>query len=361
MKKILLSIALATACLFGNAQAIEQSNFTDNWSVELKGGVVTPLSHSAFWENMRGVVGVELRKQITPVTGLGIEGEWTVNTSSLKQGLYSANVFDHQLVGLFGTSNLMNLFGGYRGEPRVFEIETVVGAGWLHSYVNNGGDANSWYTKFGLNINFNLGKARAWTLGLKPAVVFDMENPKGFDNYNVNRGYLEVLAGVTYHFKNSNGTHHFTFCDKVATQAQIDALNSEVNRLREQLANQPTKVVEKIVNGSTVEKQVLNNTIGFERNSATVSETQYTTLASIAEWMNQNPNEKVNVIGYADKDTGTSTYNQELSVKRAENVKNLLVNNFGVDANRLTTQGFGSSVQPYDSNNWNRVVIFKAQ
>jgi outer membrane protein OmpA-like peptidoglycan-associated protein len=77
--------------------------------------------------------------------------------------------------------------------------------------------------------------------------------------------------------------------------------------------------------------------------------------------MNENPNENVDVIGYADKATGTEDYNQKLSEKRAQNVKDILVNKFGVSESRLTAKGLGSSEQPYDSNNWNRVVIFKAQ
>jgi outer membrane protein OmpA-like peptidoglycan-associated protein len=362
MKKASLVLALAAASICGNAQTVENAKFTDNWSVELKGGAATPLSHSAFWGDMRGVIGLDLKKEITPVVGVGIEGEWSVNTSGICRNVHSSNVFDHQLVGAFGTINFMNLFGGYKGTPRVFEIEGVAGLGWLHTYMTGDGDNNGWYNKFGANLNFNLGESRAWTIGVKPAVVFDMEKLNGSDNHNVNRAYLELLAGVTYHFKNSNGKHHFTLCDKVATQAEVDALNDEINNLRQRLANTPEKVVEEVVtNNNVVEKTVLNNTIGFNLNSSKVSENQYTTLASIAQWMNENPNENVDVIGYADKATGTEDYNQKLSEKRAQNVKDILVNKFGVSESRLTAKGLGSSEQPYDSNNWNRVVIFKAQ
>jgi len=71
----------------------------------------------------------------------------------------------------------MNLFGSYLGTPRVFEIEAVAGMGWLHYYASSDGDQNSWSTRFGMNFNFNLGESKAWTLGLQPAIVYDMQAP----------------------------------------------------------------------------------------------------------------------------------------------------------------------------------------
>ncbi len=54
-------------------------------------------------------------------------------------------------------------------------MEAVAGMGWLHYYVNGDGDQNSWSTRLGLNFNFNLGESKAWTLGIKPAIVYDMQ------------------------------------------------------------------------------------------------------------------------------------------------------------------------------------------
>ena len=46
-------------------------------------------------------------------------------------------MIDHTLAGLFGTVNLSNLFMGYKGMPRVFDVEAVIGAGWLHAFHGN--------------------------------------------------------------------------------------------------------------------------------------------------------------------------------------------------------------------------------
>lgn len=79
--------------------------------------------------------------------GLGIQGMGYVNTTASK------TAFDASEVSVFGKVNLMNLFGSYTGEPRIFEIEALTGIGWLHYYQNGPGDTNSWSTRLGLNLN----------------------------------------------------------------------------------------------------------------------------------------------------------------------------------------------------------------
>ena len=66
MKKIVLAAALMCGCVAAQAQVtVEGSKFSDNWSLTLKGGGVAPFQHYSFWQNMRGVAGLELRKQVT--------------------------------------------------------------------------------------------------------------------------------------------------------------------------------------------------------------------------------------------------------------------------------------------------------
>lgn len=365
MKKIItfiVALVCAVSVTTVSAQTVERSKFFDNWSVGLDGGVVTPLNHGPFFGNMRGVTGLEVRKEITPVISLGLEGQWSVNTSSWF-GYHSHTAFDHQLVGAFITGNLNNLFAGYRGTPRLFEVQTQIGLGWLHSYESNEfvTPYNSWYTKWGVNLNFNLGKTKAWTLSLKPAVVYDM-NVNGKTQFNVNRGAFELLVGVTYHFKNSNGTHSFKLCDKKYTQAEWDMLNDEINALR----NRPVEVVERVVeiekvitNDVVVDNTSLSNVIGFTLNSDKVAETEYASLENVATWIKANPDVKVNVLGYSSAAEGSVDYNKELSQRRAQSVVDVLVNTFNVSAEQLNVIGEGVSAQPFTENAWNRAVIFQ--
>ena len=79
---------------------------------------------------------------------------------------------------------------------------------------------------------------------------------------------------------------------------------------------------------------------------------------NVAEYLKANPGTSIVVRGYAYKDTGSAAYNQKLSERRAQAVADILVNDYGVDASRLTVEAADSSVQPYDTNNWNRIVLF---
>ena len=47
----------------------------------------------------------------------------------------------------------------------------------------------------------------------------------------------------------------------------------------------------------------------------------------------------------------------ELSRQRAQNVYDALID-YGINANRLSIQAEGSNTQLYDTNDWNRIVIF---
>ena len=99
------------------------------------------------------------------------------------------------------------------------------------------------------------------------------------------------------------------------------------------------------------------STVRFTINSAKISNSEMVNVYNVAEWMKANPEAKVVVTGYADKNTGSSSYNKTLSQKRAENVVKAL-EGYGIASDRLSIKAEGSDVQPYDTNNWNRIVIF---
>lgn len=172
MKKILASLLLLSVAVgYADGQtALTGNKFADNWAIGVNAGGTTPLTHHSFFKNMRPVVGVHVDKYLTPTFGLSLEAMGSFNTTGSK------TAFDASNVSLLGLVNLGNLFAGYNGAPRLFEVEAVAGIGWLHYYVNSGmgEDRNSMSCKLGLNFNFNLGESKAWTLAVKPALVYDM-------------------------------------------------------------------------------------------------------------------------------------------------------------------------------------------
>lgn len=71
-------------------------------------------------------------------------------------------------------------------------------------------------------------------------------------------------------------------------------------------------------------------------------------IRQIAEVMKANPSWKLNVNGHTDN-IGGDAHNLDLSNRRAEAVKRVLVMQYGIDPARLATKGYGAT-QPKESN-----------
>jgi len=88
--------------------------------------------------------------------------------------------------------------------------------------------------------------------------------------------------------------------------------------------------------------------IYFDVNKDVVKPESYGTLKEIAAVLNEVPDVKVKIVGHTDSD-GDDAKNMDLSKRRAASVKAELVKSFGVNADRLQTDGMGES-QPVAKN-----------
>jgi len=86
--------------------------------------------------------------------------------------------------------------------------------------------------------------------------------------------------------------------------------------------------------------------ICFDFDSSTLKPGAYTEIARVADVLNKYPQTTIRVEGHTDL-TGPEDYNQALSERRAQAVKNALTQR-GVDPRRIQTVGFGES-QPISS------------
>ena len=87
----------------------------------------------------------------------------------------------------------------------------------------------------------------------------------------------------------------------------------------------------------------------FDTDSDHVKPESAVVIQSIAKGLMQATDLNFEIDGHTDS-TGVAAHNLELSKRRAEAVKNILVSQFSIDAGRLTTAGFGSS-KPIGTNN----------
>ena len=282
-------------------------------------------------------------------------------------------MFDASELSLLARMNLMNLFAGYEGMPRPFEIETVTGLGWLHHYMNGSGDTDDLSARLGLNFNFNMGEDAAWTFGIKPAVVFNLtgDYPNKKMGFNRNQANMELLVGLTYHFADADGNRHFQVVASVDPM-ELDAMNEEINDLRALVAAKDVELVgladELLVlqnqlnearnkqaqaEGKTI--HILESVVAFPFNQSDVQSSQMPSLEHVATYLKNNPNANITVNGYASPE-GTEEYNMQLSQRRADAVKSILVDKYGIAADRIHTVGHGVG-DVFSEPAWNRVGI----
>ena len=119
-----------------------------------------------------------------------------------------------------------------------------------------------------------------------------------------------------------------------------DSTNAAALRLAEQKSNDTVIV---LVKGKTVVLRGVN----FEFNKATLTKLSETILWRAYNAMVANPEVSVVITGHTDN-VGSQKYNQELSLKRAQAVKNWLVEK-GIASKRMRTVGRGMN-EPVASN-----------
>ena len=324
MKKILLMLALFSAVVTANAQiATENSNAFDNVGVGITAGVSTPLDFNSVFP-LNTNVGLKITKDITPVIGFQIEGLAVLNDnhfSDLKTAVKATNV------GLNGALNLSNFFWGYKGTPRVFEVSTVAGLGWLHTWNTS---ENSLTAKTGLDLAFNIGKNKAHSLVLTPAVYWNLHKIDAIQ-FNKKGAQLALNLSYIYHFKTSNGTHHFKTYDVGAMISEIDRLNGALYECEKREPQVKIVETQAPVNTAAVVTKGEKWIVTFATASSTLTNEAKFILDQVGN------DAIVDVVATASPD-GSAEFNQKLSERRAAAVADYLTNR-GVKVNSWEGKG----------------------
>lgn len=98
----------------------------------------------------------------------------------------------------------------------------------------------------------------------------------------------------------------------------------------------------------TSKKMTFSADAFFDSGKAVLKQEAKTKLDDMASKLKGSNLEEITLVGHTDS-VGSDEYNQRLSVKRAEAVKAYLINNGGIDANRVKTSGKGET-QPVADN-----------
>ena len=359
MKKLVLMLAAASMAASVSAQTVAESKAFDNVYVGINGGVATKTTGHKWLNDLDPNAGIRVGRYFTPVFGLAVEGNAYFSNKpwhSTGTAVRATNV------SLLGTVNLSNLFGGYKGEPRAFEVSALYGLGWAHVFTNNkttkeltSGQRNRMTSKAALDFAYNFGSQKQWQVYVEPSINFaflgkdrsKVLTAAGIVNYdvnynykavaqdgqpayNINNSFVQLNAGVVYKFKNSNGTHNFTIVVP-RDQAEIDALNAQINELRNRKPEVITKEVVKevpAVKEFTVSDLVF---VTFAQGKSVLTNDAKAALDNIKEGAH------VQVVGTASPE-GSKEINDRISQARADVVANYLKGR-GVNVDEATGKG----------------------
>lgn len=365
------------------------TNWRNNWFIEVNAGINQP-----FVERGTDNGPAVDRKKMTLTYGIGV-GRWVSPYFGFRfKALGGAMHWDNPVAPNYnGWSrgkhanlqaevmwDMFNSLGGVN-DNRVFSIIPFVGLGGdaMWGFRNAQG-----HEPEGTNILNSHGEPKAvqWTLPVSAGLQFRFrlceyvdffaEARATFygDNWNncAEGQSVDANVAVLGGFNFNIGGRKFNQFNECNYVSQIAALNGQVNDLRAQLLACGAEVANlqsqlpcpEVVEQVTVQAPLMS-TVRFTINSDKIMPTEQVNIYNMAQWMKANPQANVIVSGYADKDTGTAEYNMGLSERRANAVVNELVNTYGIAKDRLQVKFDGSSVQPYDTNDWNRIVIFSQQ
>lgn len=353
------------------------SNAGDNWFIQLGAGISAPLFEHQLDKG-------DPKTHFTATYNVGF-GKWLNPYVGLRLGFnYGAWHWDDNVYSKARRANanfdlMWDMFNSFHGvnPDRVFSIVPFVGVGGTYVYkfdaaaendISRDGKVrdNQWAlpVSAGLQIRFRLCSY----------VDLFFEGRASFYGDNVNNTVygrpididITAIGGLSFNIDGSD----FKTYDPCNDLAYISSLNGQVNALRNDLAATATALAvaesqlpcpeAKTVTADCpeVEATPMLTTVRFKINSAVISNEEMVNVYNVAEYLKANPGTNVTIVGYADKDTGTAAYNKELSQRRAQAVYDALTKTYGVDKARLSTDAEGSSVQPYKTNDWNRIVIF---
>lgn len=339
MKKLVMMVAAACLAASASAQTVVESKTFDNIYIGVNGGVATPTTGHSWMSDLNPNAGLRIGRWLTPVFGWAVEG----NTYFSNKPGESYGTFVRTLnADALATVNLTNWIGGYKGAPRCFEVVAVGGAGWGHTFNNQGWkNVNTAVAKAGLDFVFNLGSQKAWQLYVEPAIYHAL-NGNGYEGmeYNINKSTVQLNAGVNYKFKNSNGTHNFVNA-RLYDQAEIDRLNATINDLRNRKPE--VEVVERIVEkekivevpgvNTTTEVRVDNLIfVTFAQGKSELTPEAKKALAEVKEGAH------VQIVGTASPE-GNPELNRKLSQARADAVADFLKARCGVYVDECTGKG----------------------
>ena len=375
---------VATPNKSGHKTVFNRDRGCDHWFLEIQGGVgMLPFGEA----NNKA----SLTDRIYPIVQLGL-GQWhepwfatrvQLGGWNMKGFVMDAAGTNQAYNNLFAVAHydfmfdVVNYFAKYNAK-RVFHLVPYVGlgAGYKHHTTTGGafGDvfdatkrvAGATTNDFGgvvdAGVIFKFRLGRRVDLNLEAQMLATKTNMMGT---SWKKQGADLMAFATAGLGFNLGKPEWDVLTPM-DWALVNDLNGQINNLRAEnaeLAKRPASCPEcpEVEPSQTTEvKTVVSNVVYFRIASAKIYQNQYINIYNTARYALEN-NSKIYIVGYADEATGNPSINMTLSERRAKAVAKALVEKYGVSEDMIEVDFKGDTVQPYETNEWNRVVIMTAE
>ena len=365
MKKLLICSAIATA-LSANVQAQEKTKDNEKWVAGFVEYYSTDKAETGlpnFLDNGYGV-GAEFGFKFTP--------EWAVRLEISRLNI-DASPSDESgsRIGVdalyFVPNDLFYTFGGLKfTEINETDLMANIGIG-KHWDVGNSlkiiteiaayqtldsGDSNT-HLGYKLGLAYTFGMSTA----IKKSVFVDSDNDGIFDKMDscasTPIGRRVDNIGCALDSDNDGVLNTIDMCSDTPAGMKVNAKGCRLTLDQDQdgvLNNvdqcADTPMTDKVDGngcGISTEKQVstpLN--VLFDNNRSVINNPDDAQFQVFADFMNRYPATDTAIEGHASA-PGNTDYNMMMSQKRAEAIKTLLVNKYGIESVRITTEGLGET------------------
>ena len=370
MKRIFAIVVSLLAVTALSAQEKERSydEFNGHWFIGVQGGIGQTLGETSFGTLISPAAAVSFGYQFTPVWGLraGISG-WQAKGAAV-----DATTSVYKFNYLQGSVDVMVDLCGIAGYRVSRAVNPYLFAGIGVNGAFNNGEAQDLSPRLPEdNLLWDGSKvlpAGRFGVGMgvriTDAVHFNIEvnaNILG-DSFNSKRGsavdwQLGALAGFT--FKIGLKKDKEPVEEEPVLCYEDTVVAAPVAEPEDTAAATTTVAVVPALDSAAyavADFEAVEENIFFLIGKSEIRSSEEAKVEEIINVMSANPQTRVTVTGYADKETGSAERNMQLSKERAENVAAALID-AGIDPERITVLYKGSSETPFDSQEENRVAI----
>ncbi len=345
-------------------KTLYKSSFFSNWYVQGAFGGTMLLGEDdsalSFGNRVKPGFSIAIGKQITPVFGIrvGVDGNrllgWNSNiggrypnhyTDPRKEyldnkGVDTSNGYDQDIkyysLNADFMVDLINAFSKEKREFKKWDVEAYVGIAALSTIERKGIEKRTLFAgRGGISTTYNICKRVGINLDINGTITsatFDGQDNKGTD--------FDGLCSAKIGLKWRIGKQGFKTAHAISA-SQYAALSNYLAAVKTQQMDKAEPKEQIVVIPAEKDNILVPYVVFYDGKETFNQELQMVNISNIAKMLKENAEYKMEIVG------NTNSTKAEIAEKRANKVKEILINRYSINGERLTvtTQDMGEDSQ----------------